>query len=130
MKKNFKYIFLILSLFFVFSMSFTYASNASEETVIKNILSSILNILSWFAYAIALGMIIFIGIKYVTSGANERANLKGMIPKYLIGVALIVMCFTIASYVAEIAGNDTAEEIIDVGAGDAEIGGSNNNNNN
>ena len=116
MKKSFKFVsFLILCFALISFITFTYAADA--EVVIKNVLNSILSVVSWFAYAIALGVMIFIVIKYVTSGADERANLKGMLPKYLIGVALIVMCFTIASMVADIAGNDTAEEIIDVGAG-------------
>jgi len=44
------------------------------------------------------------GIKYVLSGANERARLKGMFFKYLLGIALITMCSTIAGGVAELAG--------------------------
>ena len=122
MKKSLKFVsFLIICFMLIFSTTFTYASGVDEEVVIKNILNSILSVVSWFAYAIALGVMIFIGIKYVMSGADERANLKGMLPRYLIGMALIVMCFTIASMVADLAGNDTAEEVIDVGAGDAEV---------
>ncbi len=61
---------------------------------------------------------IYIGIKYVLSGANERANLKGTFPKYLIGVAFIVLCSTISSAVANIAntdGSNTPEGIVDKG---------------
>lgn len=46
------------------------------------------------------------GIKYVMSGANEKADVKSMIPKYLIGVAFVVMCSLIASSVANIANKD------------------------
>ena len=69
----------------------------------------------WFAYALALGSLIFFGIKYMLSGADEKANLKGMLPKYLIGIVAILFCFTIATFVADIAGNDPAEDIIEVG---------------
>ena len=119
----------IFTLSLMTTMPTILASNGSnEELVIRNISNSILSILSWFAYAIALGSLIFFGIKYMMSGANEKANLKGMIPKYLIGIALIILCFAIASGVAEIAGNDDAKEIIDVGkdAGKHFSGGSTN----
>lgn len=57
------------------------------------------------------------------SGANERAELKGTFSKYLIGVALIVLCTTIAAAVAKIAdtdGKNNAGGIVDTGF---EIGG-------
>lgn len=85
------------------------------ETTIRAASKNIINAVAWFAYAIALGTLIFIGIKYVLSGANEKATIKGMLPKYLIGIALIVCCTTIVQIVVNIAGNDTAEEIIGVG---------------
>jgi amino acid transporter len=126
MRGLYKRIFLIFCIMMLIS-NMVFASG-SEQTVITNISNSILDIILWFGYAIMLGVMIFIGIKYVTSGANERANIKGMIPKFLIGAALIIMGFTIAKIVADIAGNDTAKEIIDVGA-NAEtpdvVGGSN-----
>lgn len=107
----------VLCFILIVSAMPTYATESTEAAkgVIGNVLKAFLDILTWFGYAVALGALVFIGIKYVLSGANERANLKGMLPKYLIGIALIVMCFTIAQAVAELAGNDTAEEIIGVG---------------
>ena len=102
----------------VFSFGFVLAEpngQVGEDIVIKNIANRILKIVMWFAYALALGSLIFFGIKYMLSGADEKANLKGMLPKYLIGMFAILFCFTIASWVAGIAGNDTADEIIKVG---------------
>ena len=114
MKILLKRIFLILCVMMLFS-NMVFAGGVDEKVVITNLSNSILDIILWFGYAIMLGVTLFIGIKYVTSGANERANIKGMIPKYLIGAALVIMGFTIAQIVADIAGNDTAEEIIGVG---------------
>lgn len=57
------------------------------------------------------------------SGANERADVKSTIPKYLIGVALVVMCSLIASAVANIAntsGGNDASGIVNKGF---ELGG-------
>lgn len=54
------------------------------------------------------------------SGANEKAQLKGTFSKYLIGVALIVMCTLIASTVAGIAnadGRNDADGVVDASFG-------------
>lgn len=66
---------------------------------------------------------IYIGIKYVLSGANEKANLKGTFSKYLIGVALIVMCSTIASVVANIANTDGSNTASGIVSGGFNLGG-------
>lgn len=57
------------------------------------------------------------------SGANEKAELKGTFSKYLIGVALVVLCTTLAGAVTKIAnkdGKNDSEGIVDTGF---EIGG-------
>ena len=119
MKRNFlKLISCLLCFAVVFSFCFVLADSNDferEQLAIKNISNRVLNIVMWFGYAIAFGCLIFFGIKYMLSGADEKASLKGMLPKYLIGLVAILFCFTIASFVAGIAGSDTADEIIKVG---------------
>lgn len=91
----------------------------SKGTIAK-VANALLSALAWFGFAIAVGILIFIGIKYVLSGANEKANLKGKFQAYLIGVALIVLCSTIASGVAKIAnkdGSNTGGGIVQTGLG-------------
>lgn len=61
--------------------------------------SSIIGYIRWIGYAIAAGMIIYIGIKYVMSSADEKANLKGAMIKYLIGAVLIIGAVTIADWI-------------------------------
>jgi len=64
------------------------------------------------------GIVIWIGIKYILSGADERAKIKGVLLKYLIGVALIVFCSTIASGVAKLIntnGKNNASGIVETG---------------
>lgn len=108
-------IFISLIIILTFVSSVCFASGGNAETAIRAISKKIINAVAWFGYAIALGMLIFIGIKYVTSGANEKANIKGMIPKYLIGIALIVCCTMFVQFFVNIAGNNTAEEVIGTG---------------
>ena len=117
-KKTLKIIIYLLCFACLFSFSTVFAEESTTSTdkaVIRNISRTILDVLMWFAYAIILGGILFFGIKYMLSGANEKANIKGMIPKFIIGVIAITCCFTIAQFVANITGNDSAEDIINVG---------------
>lgn len=77
-----------------------------------------LSVFSWIGYALAMGMLIWIGIKYILSNANEKANLKGIFPKYILGVILIFTCATIANAAANVAsssGDNTAGGLIDKG---------------
>lgn len=61
-----------------------------------------LNALKWAGYAIALGILIFFGIKYLLSAANARADIKKKIFPFIAGVILISLCVTIAQNISEI----------------------------
>lgn len=123
-KEIFKLMVWTICIVFTFSFSFVFAdeevtsdkySTEKEEMVAKEISGKVLDIMLWFGYATALGVLIFIGIKYMMSGANEKAALKNLAPMFLVGLAIIVFCYPIGLFVAYLSGNDGAEEIIQVG---------------
>ena len=60
---------------------------------------TIIGAIQWIGYAIAVGMLVFVGIKYVMASANEKADLKNSLIKYVIGAILIAGATTIASWV-------------------------------
>lgn len=64
--------------------------------------NTILGFVQWVGYAIAIGMLIYVGIKYVMASANEKADLKNSLIKYVIGAVLIAGASTIAGCVFEI----------------------------
>ena len=105
----------------IFCTGVVFASNGKETTGEDKLVEKAWDITSallWFGYAIAVGILIYMGIKYAMSGANEKAELKGTFSKYLIGIALIVMCTLIASAVAKIAntdGKNDAGGLVDTG---------------
>ena len=111
----------ILVIMFSFSVCFADADSPSEESVFTSILTDIVHYISWFSIIIAFGFLIFIGIKYVMSGASQKANLKSIFPVFFLGLIIIIFSLTIAKFVSDIAGNDPAEDIVDVGikAGDS-----------
>ena len=73
------------------------APGNSAETA-RNIIGAI----QWIGYAIAVGMLIFIGIKYVMASADEKANLKNALIRYVIGAVLIAGATTIAGWIFKI----------------------------
>lgn len=66
---------------------------------INNMTLRIIGSLMWIGYAIALGTIIYVGIKYVMASADEKASLKGLFTKIIIGTLIIVSAVTITNIV-------------------------------
>ena len=67
----------------------------SATGFINNILATI----QFVGYAIAIGMLIYAGIRYVMAPANEKADLKNAMIKYVIGAILIAGAATIAKWI-------------------------------
>lgn len=70
-------------------------------TMAEGAVSRILGLLQWIGYAFAIGMLIFIGIKYTMSAANEKADLKKGLINYVIGAILIAGAATICGWLAD-----------------------------
>ena len=66
---------------------------------VKAITMSIISLMRWVGYACALGMIMIIGIKYVIASADEKASLKGMLLKVVIGSIILVLAVEITNIV-------------------------------
>lgn len=60
-----------------------------------------LGAIRWIGYAIAIGMLIYIGIKYMMSSANEKANLKSASINYIIGAIVVAASVTIFDWCIE-----------------------------
>lgn len=74
----------------------------------------ILNALVWFGYAIALGMVVFIGIKYMLGAADAKANMKSAMISWLIGALIVFMATTIVGWVFGVIGinkGDTTKDL-------------------
>ena len=80
------------------------APNGANDTA-----STIIGVMQWFGYAIAIGMLVFIGIKYVMASANEKADLKNALIRYVVGAVLIVFAVTIAGWVFSLNGGGAAK---------------------
>ena len=77
----------------------------------------IVGVIAWCGYAVALGMMIYIGIKYMLGSVDAKANMKSALTSYLIGAAFVFCASTIALVVSNLAAggevpNDLAGQII------------------
>ena len=103
MNKNVKRIIsILLTLVMVVSMaSVVFASTYSSSNIptpsnvtakvgdLGTVRSRVLGFVQWIGYAFAVGMLIYIGIKYVMASANEKADLKKGAINYVIGAVII-----------------------------------------
>lgn len=60
--------------------------------------NKVLGYVQWFGYVIAVGMLLFIGIKYMMSSANEKADLKKGSINYVIGAVLVATAATVVGF--------------------------------
>lgn len=101
----------IVSILLVFAMilsisSIAYAMPSALENVeakapgdSAGTVVSILGVIQWIGYAFALGMLIYIGIRYVMAAANEKADLKKGSINYVIGAIVIAGAVTICDWI-------------------------------
>ena len=103
MKKKILFFNLIIAISLLFSAVYATIEDVIGEVnvnpVEKELAGDILGALQWIGYAIAVGMIIYIGIKYTMSAADDRAELKGAAVKYVMGALLIIVADTIVTMV-------------------------------
>lgn len=59
----------------------------------------IIGAIQMIGYFFAVGIIIFVGIKYIMASGDEKADLKTAIPKYCMGALLIALCDTVTVFI-------------------------------
>lgn len=107
--KNFKWFSMILAVLMMVGMlsGMVMASSVDDIEItpptqegngIAGAVSSILGYVQFFAFAIAIGMMIFIGIKYMMAGAGQKAEVKSTLLPYLIGAICVGGASTLAKW--------------------------------
>ena len=112
MRKCLKNMFIFLLMFLMISsVSFANENNnfAGAAGAIQSRGEIILSAIVWLGYAVALGMVVFIGIKYILGAADAKANMKSAIVNWLIGAFMVFMCTSIINWVLSAAGLSSSE---------------------
>ena len=95
--------FTLFSMGSVFALGTKLEGNAGNAMdTLKDPTQKIIGAIQIVGYLIAAGMIVYIGVKYIMASASEKADLKGLAIKYVIGAVLIVFGTTIASWIFSI----------------------------
>lgn len=100
-KKTIKTLAIFLVMLYICFSTVAFATNyipdvgdpTAPSTEFNTIAENIIGTMMWVGYAIAIGMVVFVGIKYVLASADEKASMKGIFVKVVIG-SLIVACAT------------------------------------
>ena len=66
---------------------------------LKNGIGKILGAVQFIGLIVGIAMIIYIGIKYLTAGAGQKAEVKSTMVPLLIGAILVMMGPTIANWI-------------------------------
>ena len=111
MKRLIGIFFSVAMLFIMCSSTFAYSLGGNPVVKAPDGASStaatIIGFMQWFGYAIAVGMLVYIGIKYIMASASEKADLKQALVKYAVGAVLIVFAVSIAGWVFGLNGGST-----------------------
>lgn len=78
----------------------------ANESELVNVSWRVTSAILWVGYAVALGMVVYIGVKYITGAADAKANMKSAIVNYLIGALIVFSATTIAGIVIKVAGQN------------------------
>ena len=91
--------------------------NANNATEFNGVGSTVLGYIQWFGYTMAVGMLLYIGIKYMMASANDKAELKKGAINYVIGAIVIAAATTIVGIPANIGVNLSGSSGTASGAG-------------
>ena len=93
-----KFMSILMTLIMVLTMTSVVFANGAGPSIgtpptqlgaLQTFGNSFLGFVQWIGYAIAIGMLIYVGVKYTMASANEKADLKAGLVKYVIGAILI-----------------------------------------
>ncbi len=105
-KKMKKIMSLVLTFVLLMSMGATVFAVPTIKTpsnsTIDNVAGNALGWVRWFGYAIAVAMLLYIGIKYMMASANEKADLKKGSINYVIGAVLVAAASTLVGAFVDI----------------------------
>ena len=74
-------------------------------TTLENALSVIFAIVLFIAKIVAVGVSVYMGVKYIFSGAEQKAKFKEKSVNYIIGIILIFLTLQILTFISESINN-------------------------
>lgn len=104
--KNKKFVIMLLACLFLFNNMLVFATgenwtlgqetNPSTVSEAEPVIKTIIGTMQWVGYFIAILMLVWVGIRYVTSSVGEKVKAKESLAPMLIGAILVIGATTIA----------------------------------
>ena len=113
-KKVLKLVSILLVVLFIltFGMNMVYAidgvtinTDFTGKSTITNAAGNVLGVIQVIGTAIAIGMLLFLGIKYIISSPDERASVKKSATVYVIGAIVLFAAVNIVKIIHDFATN-------------------------
>ncbi len=70
---------------------------APGDGKLNSSVNKILGVAQWIGFIVGVVMVIWIGVKYITAGANGKAEVKATMVPWLVGAACVALAPTIAA---------------------------------
>lgn len=109
MKNLFK---LLLIAVLCFAMSTTVFATVGDFTVtvttpdgggdVADKVSDVLGIVRWIGFIVAIVMVMYVGVKYLTAGAGQKAEVKSTMVPMLVGAAMVGLAPTLVNWIWDI----------------------------
>ena len=103
-----KKVFLIMLVAMCVINATCFASNLSfgEQEIpgLEGPVSIVLGMIQWIGFVVGIGMVIWIGVKYITAGAGGKAEVKSTMVPWLVGAAFIALAAPIAQGIYSVIG--------------------------
>lgn len=74
-------------------------SDVTPDQGISNTVGTVLGIIRWAGIAIAVGVAMFVGIKYITASPDGKAEVKKTLVLYIGGIVLLLSASAIVSFI-------------------------------
>ena len=98
-KKIFSVLLTIVAVFTMTSVMAFDMPGVSPKPIgqLQGSVTTVLGVIQWIGFIVGIGMVIYIGVKYLTAGAGGKAEVKATMVPWLVGAACVALAPTIAS---------------------------------
>ena len=78
---------------------FTPEAPTTETANLTTTVNKVLGVIQWIGVVVAVIMVMYVGVKYLTAGAGQKAEAKSTLVPMLIGAVLVAGAPTLVSWI-------------------------------
>ena len=97
---------MVMSTCCTFAFSIAVSPQAPTVGEMTSAVQKILGVAQWIGFIVGVAMIIWVGVKYLTAGAGQKAEVKSTMIPILVGAFLVALAPTIANWLFTMFGSN------------------------